>query len=71
MFRNLWGYIAQEEKEGHAPQRSVITKGRDARSLPRDIFPAQNSPRASRERKIHDERSVARNLEEKAKEIRG
>lgn len=34
MFRSLWGHIVQEEKEGHAPLRSVITKGWDARSLP-------------------------------------
>lgn len=40
MFRSLWGHIAQEEREGHAPQRSVITQGRGARSSPRRHFPS-------------------------------
>ena len=46
MFRNLWGHIAQEEKEGHAPQRSVITKGRDARSLPWRHIPSSELSRS-------------------------
>lgn len=37
----------------------------------REVFTAQDSQGVARERKTHDERSMARNLEEKAKETRG
>lgn len=73
MFRSPWSHLTNEGKEGSCVP-VVQTKEGEPQSFlwgsTKDVFIAQGSQGAARETETHGERSMARNVEEKAKDQR-